>query len=251
VKGKPRDRGKRVLNIAHRGASAYKPENTMEAFEEAVTLGADIIEMDVRKTLDGHLALLHDESVNRTTDGTGPISELTLKQVKALDAGMGSRIPLLEEVFSRFLRDHVVLNLEIKCAGIEEKVLETVHHLFRSDRVLISSDCPHVLRKVKEIDGEIKTGLVVGRTKSKNPITLMKGVFPLATFRKLGAHTLHQNVRFVHSYLIQSCRREGIPLFVWVVNEELEMRKLIRRGIDGIFSNCPDVLRDVIQEEER
>ncbi len=251
MKGKLRERGERVLNIAHRGASAYKPENTMEAFEEAVTLGADVIEMDVRRTLDGHLVLLHDEEVDRTTDGTGSISELPLKQVKALDAGMGNRIPLLEEVFSQFFRDRVVLNLDIKCAGIEEKVVEMVHRLFRSDGVLISSARPPVLRKVKEIDGEIKIGLLVGRAKSRNPIMWIKGLFPLASFRKLGAHTLHQNVRLVTPYLIRGCKKEGIPLFVWVVNEELTMRKLIRRGVDGIITNRPDVLRDVIREEER
>jgi glycerophosphoryl diester phosphodiesterase len=104
-----RDGDKKVLNIAHRGASAFRPENTMEAFMEAITLGADIIEMDVRQTADGHLVLLHDETVDRTTDGTGAVSELTLKQVKALDAGMGTRIPTLEEVFSHFARDEVIL----------------------------------------------------------------------------------------------------------------------------------------------
>ena len=246
---KLRDRGRKILNIAHRGASAYRPENTMEAFIEAITLGADIIEMDVRKTFDGHLVLLHDETVDRTTDGTGSISELTLKQVKALDAGMGDRIPTLEEVFSHFFPGEVILNLEIKCPGIEIKVVEMAHRLFRGDRVLISSFRRSILRKVKEIDGRIKIGLLVGRTGSINPIVWMNEVFPLSTFRKLGADTLHQHVRLAHPYLIGRCKREGIPLYVWVVDEEAEMRKFILRGIDGIFTKRPDMLSKVIQEE--
>lgn len=243
------NKGKTVLNIAHRGASAYKPENTMEAFTEAVALGADIIEMDIRQTSDGHLVLLHDETVDRTTDGTGLISELTLKQVRALDAGLGSRIPLLEEVFSHFARDRVILNLEIKCPGTEEEVVEMVHRLFSSDRVLISSFRPSALRKIKEIDGRIKIGLLVGRARSINPIAWIKRVFPLSTLRNVGANALHQRVSLTHSYLIWRCKREAIPIYVWVVDEESRMRKLIRQGVDGIFTRYPDVLGEVIKQE--
>ena len=246
---KLRDRGKKILNIAHRGASAYRPENTMEAFMEAITLGADIIEMDVRKTLDGHLILIHDESVDRTTNGTGAISKLTLKQVKALDAGMGTRIPTLEEVFSHFIGDEVILNLEIKSPGIEIEVVEMVHRFSRGDRVLICSFQPTVLRRVKETDGEIKIGLLVGRARPIKSLAWTKGVFPLSTFRKLRADILHQRAQLAHPYLIGRCKREGIPIYVWVVDEEAEMRRLIRRGIDGISTNRPDLLSKVIQEE--
>lgn len=246
---KLRDRGKKILNIAHRGASAYRPENTMEAFMEAITLGADIIEMDVRKTLDGHLILIHDESVDRTTNGTGAISKLTLKQVKALDAGMGTRIPTLEEVFSHFIGDEVILNLEIKSPGIEIEVVEMVHRFSRGDRVLICSFQPTVLRRVKETDGEIKIGLLVGRARPIKSLAWTKGVFPLSTLRKLRADILHQRAQLAHPYLIGRCKREGIPIYVWVVDEEAEMRRLIRRGIDGISTNRPDLLSKVIQEE--
>lgn len=250
VNRKLRKSAKKTLNIAHRGASAYRPENTIEAFIEAITLGADSIEMDVRQTFDGHLVLIHDETVDRTTDGTGAISKLTLKQVKALDAGMGTRIPTLEEVFSHFVQDEVILNLEIKSPGIEIKVVEMVHRLYRRDRVLICSFQPSVLRKVKEADRQIKTGLLVGRARPIKSIAWIKGVFPLSTLRKLRANTLHQHVQLAHSYLITRCRREGIPIYVWVVDEEPEMRRLIRRGIDGISTNRPDVLSKVIQEED-
>jgi len=242
-------RDKKVLNIAHRGASAYRPENTMEAFVLAITLGADIIEMDVRQTSDGYLVLLHDETVDRTTDGTGAISELTLKQVKSLDAGMGNRIPTLEEVVSQFSRGRVVLNLEIKCPGIEKRVLEMVHRLFHGDRVLISSFRPSVLRRVREMDGKMRIGLLVGRARSINPIAWIRRAFPLSTFAEVGADTLHQHARLTHRYLIARCKREGIPLYVWAVNGEPEMRRLIRRGVDGIFTRCPDMLAKVIQGE--
>ncbi len=242
------DRDKRVLNIAHRGASAFRPENTMEAFMEAITSGTDGIEMDVRQTADGHLVLLHDETVDRTTDGTGAISKLTLKQVKALDAGMGARIPTLEEVFSHFARDKVILHLDIKSPGIEKEVVEMVHRFSCGDRVLICSFQPTVLRKVKETDGEIRIGLLVGRARPiKSPVWI-KGVFPLSTLRKLRADTLHQHVQLAHPYLIGRCKREGIPIYVWVVDEETVMRRFIHRGIDGIYTNRPELLSKVIQE---
>lgn len=242
-------RDKKVLNIAHRGASAYRPENTMEAFVHAITLGADIIEMDVRQTSDGHLVLLHDETVDRTTDGTGVIAELTLRQVKSLDAGMGNRVPILEEVFSQFSRDQVVLNLEIKCIGIEKRVLEMVHRLFHGDRVLISSFRPSVLRKVREMDKKMRIGLLVGKARSINPIAWMRRAFPLSTFAEVGADTLHQHVRLIHRYLIARCKREDIPLYAWVVNGEPQMRRLIRRGVNGIFTGRPDILGTVIHQE--
>ncbi|NIS60925.1 MAG: glycerophosphodiester phosphodiesterase [Proteobacteria bacterium] len=245
-----RERPKKTLNIAHRGASAYRPENTMEAFMEAITLGADSIEMDVRQTVDGHLVLIHDETVERTTDGTGAIAALTIKQVKTLDAGMGTRIPTLEEVFSHFVGDEVILNLEIKTPGIEIKVVEMVHRLYRRDRVLICSFQPSVLRKIKEADPEMKTGFVVGRARPIKSLAWIRGIFPLSTLRKLKADTLHQHVQLAHPYLITRCRRAGVPLYVWVVDEEPEMRRLIRRGIDGISTNLPDVLSKVIQEED-
>jgi glycerophosphoryl diester phosphodiesterase len=245
-----RDCPKKTLNIAHRGASAYRPENTMEAFMEAITLGADSIEMDVRQTVDGYLVLSHDETVDRTTDGTGAISALTIKQVKALDAGRGTRIPTLEEVFSHLVQNEVIVNLEIKSPGIEIKVVEMVHCLYRRDRVLICSFQPSVLRKVKEADPEMKTGLVVGRAGPIKSLQWVRGIFPLSTIRKLKVDTLHQHVQLTSPYLITRCRREDIPLYVWVVDKEPEMRRLVRRGIDGICTNRPDVLSKVIQEEE-
>lgn len=248
VNREPRYRGEEVLNIAHRGASAYRPENTMEAFTEAVTLGADMIEMDVRQTVDGHLILLHDDTVDRTTNGTGPVAELTLEQVKALDAGLGSRIPTLEEVFFHFVRSDVILNLEIKCPDIETEVVELLHRCFRRDRVLISSFRTAVLSKVREIDREMGIGLLVGRTRPFAPLSWVRGAFPLSTYRRLGANALHQDVHLAFPSLIRRCKREHIPLYVWVVDGEPEMRSLIRQGVDGIFTNRPDTLRRVIRQ---
>ncbi len=238
-----------VLNIAHRGASACRPENTLEAFTKAVILGADMIEMDVRQTVDGHLVLLHDGTVDRTTNGSGSVSELTLVQVKALDAGLGSRIPTLEEVFSHFVRSHVLINLEIKCPGIETEVVQLVHRRFYRDRVLISSFQPAILRGIREIDRGMRIGLLVGKTRSLNPVTWVRGAFPLTTFRRLAVDTLHLDVHLALPGLIGRCKRERISLYVWVVDGEPEMRRLIREGVDGIFTNRPDTLRSVIRQE--
>ena len=124
-----------------------------------------------------------------------------------------------------------------------------VHRFFRGDRVLISSFRATVLRKVKEMDGGIRTGLLVDRVKPCNPLGWMRGVFPLPTLKRVGADTLHQHVQLAHPSLTRKCRKEGIPIYVWVVDQESEMRGLIRWGINGIFTNRPDVLDKVIQEE--
>ena len=115
----------KVLIIAHRGASAYEPENTLRSVKKALELSADMVEVDVRTSRDGHIMIMHDVVVDRTTNGKGYVKDMTLKELKKLDAGLGERIPTLQEV-AELVRRKAQLVVEIKVPGIEKKVLQIV-----------------------------------------------------------------------------------------------------------------------------
>ncbi|MEM2375782.1 MAG: glycerophosphodiester phosphodiesterase family protein, partial [Candidatus Bathyarchaeia archaeon] len=126
------------LRVGHRGAKAYEPENTLRSFMKALELGVNAIEFDVRRTRDGELVVIHDAEVDRTTDGKGLVSELTLREIKALSTEKGERIPTLEEALD-FLDRKVKILIELKEVGIEEKVLEAVKRRGLEDNVIIIS----------------------------------------------------------------------------------------------------------------
>ncbi|MEM2306816.1 MAG: glycerophosphodiester phosphodiesterase family protein, partial [Candidatus Bathyarchaeia archaeon] len=147
------------LRVGHRGAKAYEPENTLRSFMKALELGVNAIEFDVRRTRDGELVVIHDAEVDRTTDGKGLVSELTLREIKALSTEKGERIPTLEEALD-FLDRKVKILIELKEVGIEEKVLEAVKRRGLEDNVIIISFHEEALRKVRELNDKVETGLI-------------------------------------------------------------------------------------------
>jgi glycerophosphoryl diester phosphodiesterase len=150
---------KRVLIVAHRGASAYEPENTIRSFERAFKLGADFVELDVRLSKDGVLVVIHDEAADRTTNGSGLVRSLTLNQLRLLDAGKGEKIPTLKEVLERFNRDEHMFFIEAKEPGLEEKLLEAIAEHKAQNRVTVTSFYHSVLKKIKEKRKDIKCGV--------------------------------------------------------------------------------------------
>jgi len=161
----------RVLNIAHRGASLAAPPNTLAAFEKAIELGADGVELDVHLSADGVPVVIHDFTVDAITDGSGRVAELTLTQLKQLDAGSsfdpafgGERVPTLEEVL-KHIGNRVLLNIELKTTslcdkGLEQAVITLVEHHGLIERVLLSSFNPFALRRAKRIAPHIPAGLL-------------------------------------------------------------------------------------------
>jgi glycerophosphoryl diester phosphodiesterase len=156
-----------MLRIGHRGARAYEPENTIRSFKKALELDVNAVELDVRKTKDNQLVVIHDADVERTTDGKGLVNELTLKEIKEFSAEKGEKIPTLSEALD-FLGKKVKILIELKEVGVEDKVLAAVREKGLQKNVIIVSFLEETLQKVRELDKEVETGLLY--VKHKNPI---------------------------------------------------------------------------------
>jgi glycerophosphoryl diester phosphodiesterase len=240
----------RVLNIAHRGASAVAPANTLAAFEKAIELGADGVEFDVHLSADGAPVVIHDFSVNATTDGSGRVADMSLAQLKELDAGYyfdptfaHERIPTLEEVLQTAGR-RLLLNIELKTVslrdnGLERTVIAQVKRRGLEKSVLLSSFNPFSLRRAKKIAPRIPVGLLYA---PGLPLPLRR-----AWLAHLAPHEArHPEHTMVDSRYMRWARRRHYRVNTWTVDEPDEMRRLIDLGVDSIITNVPDILRNVV-----
>lgn len=238
-----------ILNVAHRGASAQAPENTMAAFERAVECGADAIELDLHISRDGELVIIHDDTLDRTTDGQGPVHAFSLQELKRLDAGRwfgerfaDQRIPTLTEVLDRFA-GKIPLALEIKAGsaffqGIEEKVLSVLREHRVIPQVAVASFDHYALLRLKELEPDLRTAaLLVGRPVSMSALAGPAKADAIALDCCLATHTE-----------VEACHAAGLQLVVWVVNEPARMRHFIDLGVDGIITDRPDLLRQTLAE---
>ena len=226
---------------AHRGASGHAPENTLEAFQLAIQMGADGIELDVHLSSDGELMVIHDETVDRTTNGSGLVSSKTLAELKQLDAskGMdgyaGAKIPTLAEVYDLIRDTNLLVNVEIKTdniqySDIEKKCLALETEKGMQGRVLYSSFNHYTLANVVALDPEAKTGLLY-----------MSGLYQPWEYAKFaGAKYIHPFLRnLLLPGLAEGCRENGIGINLWTVNDEQTMRACLKQNI-GIITDYPD-----------
>jgi len=220
-----------MLRIGHRGARAYEPENTLRSFKKALEIGVDAVEFDVRKTKDNQLVVIHDADVKRTTDGQGLVSELTLEEIKGFSAEKGEKIPTLKEALD-FLDKKVKIVIELKEAGVEEKVLAAVRENRMQKNVVIVSFIEEALRKVRDLDKEVETGLIY--VKHKNPIKAAL---------ELKANYLLPLYRFTHTANVQKAHENGLKIIVWTINKPEEVAEYKKKGVDGIASDKPDILK--------
>jgi glycerophosphoryl diester phosphodiesterase len=234
------------LNIAHRGASRAAPGNTLAAFRLAADMGADGIEFDVHVSADGVPVVIHDFTVDRTTDGTGAVSSLTVAQLQQLDAGStfgpafaGERIPTLDQVLDR-VDERLLLNIELKAAGwrdtgLEQAVVRRVLKRGLEGRCLLSSFNPLALRRASQLAPNLLTALIY----APNLPLPLRG----AWLAPLAPHQFrHPEHTMVDAPYMTWARRRGYRVSAWTVDEPEEMKRLIALGVDGIVSNCPDVL---------
>lgn len=229
--------------FAHRGASLYAPENTLAAFELALEHGADAIELDAKLSADGHAVVIHDATVDRTTGAHGRVKDLSLAQLRALDAGSfkaaqfhGEKIPLLEEVFEAVGR-RTMINVELtNYNSPADHLVETVCMLVKKsnmqDRVLFSSFFASNLAKARGILPEVPRGLLA-----------MPGI-PGAWARSFGFtfgsyQAMHSELKDVTAQQVQRTHRLKRRIHVWTVNAEADMRRLFSWGVDGIFTDDP------------
>ncbi len=241
------------LVFAHRGASFDAPENTLTAFRLGMEQGADGIELDVRLTADGELAVFHDDNLDRTTDGTGPVSAHTLWELQQFDAGRwkaerfeGEGIPTLDEVFEAL--PGVLVNVELKshsvrADGLEEKVLACIRRHGAAGNILISSFNPLALARMRALDPALPLAMVFGPDLS----------LPLrrAWLRQLARPAaLHPHHTMVTPHHMAWAQGHGLRVNAWTVDDPAEMRRLIALDVDGMFTNVPAVLRDILRAEE-
>ncbi|MFB3889959.1 MAG: glycerophosphodiester phosphodiesterase [Candidatus Bathyarchaeia archaeon] len=219
-----------MLKIGHRGARAYEPENTLRSFKKALELGADAVELDVRRTKDNELVVIHDADVKRTTNGKGLVSDLTLKEVKSLATEKDERIPTLEEALG-FLDKKVKVFVELKEAGTEEQVLKFVRKKALGKNVVIVSFLEDALKKVRELDAEVETGLIYA--KHKNPVKAAL---------ELKAQWLLAFYRFTHTANVENAHKNGLRVIVWTVNTPEEVAEMKKKGVDGVASDKPDIV---------
>lgn len=231
---------------AHRGASAYAPENTLSAFRMAHDQGADGVELDVQLTRDRRVVCLHDETLDRTTTGTGPVKALTLAEIKALDASAGrdgfagERVPTLDEVLEALGPTGMTVNIELKNSiepypGLERAVLAIVENAGMVDRVVLST-----------FNHPSAAGLA--RSSQPNPVGLLFSdvlAEPWEYARRLGVQALHPHWRYV-TYVpetVARCHAYGLSVNVWTVDEPDVARRLVAQGADALITNRPDRTR--------
>ncbi|NLX36231.1 MAG: glycerophosphodiester phosphodiesterase [Chloroflexi bacterium] len=242
----------RPLNIAHRGARDSAPENTLAAFELALAHGADGIELDVTRCCSGEIVVLHDDTIDRTTNGSGRIEDLDYDTLLRLDAGgwfasqyEGERIPRLADVLDT-IGGKLRINIEIKgrsrrSNGIEREIAEMVRTRSLSNSVIISSFNPWALGRMKAIAPELPLALLYSL---HSPLWLRRGQ---AHFW-IRPQALHPERSLVNERYVQWAKRRGYRVNVWTVNDEAEMRNLVALGVDGIITDRPALLSRVLGE---
>ncbi|HYB13241.1 MAG TPA: glycerophosphodiester phosphodiesterase family protein [Myxococcota bacterium] len=233
--------GRPTLVIAHRGASAYRPENTFSSYELAVEQAADMIEIDLHLSRDGAVVVAHDELLVGL-GGRGEIAEATLAELRALDAGGGQRIPTLEEVLDRF-GSRIPFNLELKRAvnadysGLEGKALDAVVRRGLLERTLFSSFYDAVLRRLRALCREARIALLVSRK-------LPKGALDRAAL--VQAEAVNPEHSVASPEFVGQAHDAGLDVHVFTVDAESELKRFLALGVDGIFTNAPDRLRRLV-----
>jgi glycerophosphoryl diester phosphodiesterase len=236
---------------AHRGASAYAPENTLEAFELAVKQKADGIELDIQMTKDGKLAVIHDETIDRTCDGTGYVKDFTMEELKRFHCSKihpefgTSVIPELIEVLELVKPFDLTVNIELKTGvfrykGIEKEALAQVKKAGLEGRVIYSSFHHPSIVKVKKLNPKARTGLLFS-----------DGFINVPGYAKLiGADALHPSLNHLRSKkLMKEAGKKKLPLHVWTVNDKNMMEYLAEQGIEAIITNYPDIAKEIVEKK--
>lgn len=226
--------GAHVVVTSHRGAGSLEPENTLRAIRRAIALGVDQIEIDVQLTKDGHLILMHDATVDRTTNGSGKIAELTLADICQCDAGSGERVPTLDEALA-LIDSTVILQIELKGPGTAQPTVSAVTNAGKAERVVLTSFMHEELRDAQRWNPRPRLGALWGRL----PADVVQQT------QQLGAEALHVWHEFVDQPLVTAAHAQGLLVRAWNTSKEEDMRRLIALGVDAIGSDRPDVLIEV------
>ena len=251
------------VNFAHRGDSANAPENTLESFHRAVAAGAEGLELDAHMTRDGRIVVIHDDTLDRTTDGTGYVRDKTLAEIQQLDAGYGFterethpyrgkglRVMTLDEVFKEF--PDVAINVEIKedQPGIEEAVSAVIRENGAKRRTLVAAGTHAIIKRFREVSGgtvstsaserEIRAFFFVSRLR-------LEGSFR-PSYDALQIPVVYGGVKVATPRFVKAAHDRGVRVDVWTVNEPEEMNRLLEAGVDVVMTNRPETLRKVLKK---
>ena len=239
-----------MINFAHRGASKYYPENTILAIKEGIKTKAAGLEIDVHKSKDNKLVVIHDEDIERTFIGKGLVKDYTLQELKSFkcrnknfEDNLECRIPTLEEVLELVKESNIILNIELKTDeihydGIERDVIDLVNKYNLKNRIILSSFNHESIRICREIDSKIKTGLLYS-----------KPIEDVVNYAKsFGANAIHPDIRLVSEGLIREAKKNNIEVNIYTVNSPIYMRNLIEANVDGIFTDCFHLLKEILEK---
>ena len=256
-----------ALAIAHQGGERLYPSETMFAFDQAVAMGVDVLEMDVHSTADGVLVLMHDATVDRTTDGRGVIKEMSFAEMQQLDAGyywtdddgqtypyrgQGITVPALEELFQTY--PDMLMNIELKQQepSIVRPFCDLVHEYEMQDKVLMATFHPDVMEEFRQTCPDVATSMV------------QKEIFPLWLLSKVGLEELYTpageaiqapltttlpvlgEVDILTESFIEDAHRRNVQVHAWTIDDPVEMERLLEKEIDGIITDRPDLLLGVL-----
>ena len=239
-------------NFAHRGFSGKYPENTMLAFQKAVEIGADGVELDVQLTKDGEVVIIHDETIDRTTDGKGYVVDYTYEELSKFDASYiytGKRgfnkIPTLKEYFELVKDLYFVTNIELKTGinqylGIEEKVYKLIKEYKLEKKVIISSFNHFSVLRMKKIAPKLKCGFL-----SEDWI-IDAGAYTASH----GIECFHPRFNNLIPEVVEELKKNNIEINTWTVNREEDIKDLIDKGIDILIGNYPDLVKKIINENK-
>lgn len=223
--------------VGHRGAAALQPENTVAGFEYAIELGCDYVEFDVQLSRDGQLVIIHDDSVDRTTNGAGNVSDLSFDTLRGLDAGQGRQIPTLQEVLD-VIRGKVTALCELKGPFTADMTAQTVMANDMADQVIFTSFHFGRIARIKQIDPALQTGA----TFAHPPADALEQAVAL------GAISVGIHYQAMTPYFVDRARELGLNLRAWNPDEEEEIRRMIQLDPAGISSNRPDLVLRLLQE---
>ena len=229
-----------VRIIGHRGAAGEEPENTLRSFSKAVELGADMVELDIRICASGELVVIHDETVDRTTNGSGRVNDLDFSKLRKLDAGSGEMIPTLDEVIE-LIDGCLGLDIELKDPGTAEqvrKILDKANDegIIDGENIIVSSFDPSILLDFKGRDGFYKMGVLV----QNNPW----GAEEFGSM--ISAFSVHPEFEFLTEEFVSRSHRMDLKVIPWTVNEIGDIRRMVGMGCDGIVTDYPGRVREIL-----
>lgn len=231
-----------MICIGHRGAKGYAPENTLRSLAKAMELGAGWVEVDVYY-VDHHLVVIHDETLERTTNGRGLLRDKSFAYIRSLDAGDGEKIPTLEEVLDLTWKK-AGINIELKGTDTSRPLVELLRKKITPEwgleNFLVSSFDHQILYETRKLDADVKIGLLL----NGKPENYRK------TAEDLKAYSINLNIFFVKKEIVMDAHSLGLKVFVYTVNKPHDIKKLIAMGVDGVFTDYPDRVLKLVQKEK-